>query len=90
MISTVFRNGLSVLSIGAAAVMLAALLLMSGNPNQANQQRVEAQMSYLNDLEGVLMPSLDTTWQAAIETKATLYQLAKNYEVVLQLSLIHI
>lgn len=64
--------------------MLAALLLMSGNPNQANQQRVEAQMSYLNDLEGVLMPSLDTTWQAAIETKATLYQLAKNYEVVLQ------
>lgn len=84
LISTVFRNGLSVLSIGVAAIVLAALLLMSGNPIQTNQQRVEAEMRYLSDLESVLMQSLDATWEGAVETKTTLYQLAENYELVLQ------
>jgi len=83
LISTVFRNGLSVLSIGLAAVVLAALLLMSGNPTQSNQQRLDTQMRYLNELDAVMMQALDATWEGTAETKTTLYQLADAYEFVL-------
>ena len=72
------------LSIGLAAVVLAALLLMSGNPTQSNQQRLDAQMRYLNELDAVMLQALDATWDATAETKTTLYQLADAYEFVLQ------
>ena len=83
MISTVFRNGLSVLSIALAAVVLAALLLMSGNPNQVEQQRVDAEMRYLGELDDVLAQTLDATWDGSVKTKATLFDLALGYELVL-------
>ena len=69
LISTVFRNGLSVLSIALAAVVLAALLLMSGNPNQVEQQRVDAEMRYLGELDDVLAQTLDATWDGSVKRK---------------------
>jgi len=84
LISTVFRNGLSVFSIVVAGGLLVALLLMSGNPNQTAQRGTETEMRYLQDLDAMLGETIDATWAGKADTKQTLYELAQRYEFILK------
>ncbi len=82
LISTVFRNGLSVLSITLAVALLAALLLMSGNPNQTTQRSIDAEIRYLQDLDALLDETIEVTWTSRADTKPTLYALADRYDLI--------
>ena len=84
MIPTVFRSGLSVVSIAIAGGLLAALLLMSGNPNQSAQRGIDTEMRYLNDLDALLETTVDATWKGDADTKATLFGLADRYEFIIK------
>lgn len=84
MISTAFRNGLSVFSIVLAGGLLAALLLMSGNANQSAQRSIDTEMRYLKDLDALLVESIEATWSGKADTKETLYELADRYEFIIK------
>jgi len=83
LIPTVFRSGLSVLSILVAGGLLAALLLMSGSPNQNAQRGIDIEMRYLKDLDALLETTVEATWSGKVDTKFTLYELADRYEFII-------
>ena len=72
------------LSIGVAGSLLAALLLMSGNPNQTAQRGIDTEMRYLKDLDALLDETIEATWAGKADTKDTLYELADRYEFILK------
>ena len=84
LIPTVFRSGLSVLSIVIAGGLLATLLLMSGSPNQSAQRGIDIEMRYLKDLDALLETTVDASWNGKAETKSTLYELADRYEFIIK------
>jgi len=84
LIPTVFRSGLSVLSIVIAGGLLAALLLMSGTPNQNAQRGIDTEMRYLKDLDALLETTVEATWNGNVDTKSTLYELADRYEFIIK------
>ena len=71
-------------SIVLAGGLLAALLLMSGNPNQTAQRSIETEMRYLKDLDSLLEVTIEATWAGKSDTKATLYELADRYEFIIK------
>ena len=83
MISTVFRNGLSVFSIIVAGGLLAALLLMSGNPKQPAQRGIDNELRYLSDLNTLRDATIEATWAGDADTKTTLFELADRYELII-------
>ena len=64
--------------------MLAALLLMSGSPNQTAQRGIDTEMRYLKDLDALLAETIEATWAGKADTKDTLYELADRYEFILK------
>jgi len=73
-----------VLSIVLAGSLLAALLLMSGNPNQTAQRSIDTEMRYLKDLDALLDETIEATWSGKADTKDTLYELAERYEFIIK------
>ncbi len=72
------------LSIVIAGGLLAALLLMSGSPNQSAQRGIDIEMRYLKDLDVLLETTVEATWNGKSDTKTTLYELADRYEFIIQ------
>ena len=73
------RALLAMTAMGAAIALLASLLLLSGNPRQAEYRSADIKLRYLLDVTDTLSQSLDLAVRSDLDVQAELLQMATAF-----------